>query len=135
MVQYSDARLFMFQARAYALGLSAPPEFYLWPFDRLRRTCNGAGGEGSPLTPILTWAYRSYETSTAIHDVRYGIGGTEAEREAADRELLSNARREWRDVWGWLGYLRPAAWQERVKINAAYHTVRLCGAKYWTWKE
>lgn len=131
MTKYTDIEIMFFRAVAWSLKLAAPPEFFDWPIDTLQGICNGVGGEGSALTPALTWAYRNYQATAAIHDLRYHLGGSEADRERADREFLSNARREWRDVWGWLGFVRPAALRERGQITLAYHAIRAGGKKYW----
>ena len=89
MTKYTDIEIMFFRAVAWSLKLAAPPEFFDWPIDTLQGICNGVGGEGSALTPALTWAYRNYQATAAIHDLRYHLGGSEADRERADREFLS----------------------------------------------
>jgi len=126
--------IMFFQARAQRLKLSSPPEFR-GPPETLLAICNGIGGERSKLTPILTWVFTRYQTSGAIHDVRYHVGGTEADRKAADLEFKSNLLAEWKDEWGFFRWFRPLARAQRAQLLAAYVAVRLNGHKYFNFKE
>lgn len=131
---YDTDDILFFQARAERLGLSRTEEF-AGPPDILKSICNGIGGERSKLTPVLTWAYARYQTSGAIHDVRYHVGGTEAERKAADLEFKANLLIEWKDEWGFFRWFRPLARAQRKQLLAAYMAVRLNGYKYFNFKE
>lgn len=131
---YDIDDILFFQARARRLKLSHPPEFREPP-ETLQAICNGIGGERSKLTPILTWAFARYQTSGAIHDVRYHAGGTEADRKAADREFKNNLLVEWKDEWGFFRWFRPLARAQRKQLLAAYAAVRLNGYKYFNFKE
>lgn len=131
---YDIDDILYFQARARRLKLSHPPEF-LGPPETLQAICNGIGGERSKLTPILTWAFAGYQTSAAIHDVRYHVGGTEADRKAADREFKNNLLVEWKYEWGFFRWFRPLARARRKQLLAAYAAVRLNGHKYFNFKE
>lgn len=134
MTKYTDVEIMFFRAVAWSLGLSAPQEFFDWPIDTLQKICNGVGGEGSWLTPVLTWVYANYQASTAIHDVDYHIGGSDADREQCDKRLLNNMLLEWADCHGWSRWFKKLAWRERGQITLAYHAIRAGGSKYWNTK-
>jgi hypothetical protein len=131
MAKYTDTEILYFQARAKRLKMTCPDEFYRFDPATLAKICNGVGGDGSSLTPIINWVYAKYQTTAAIHDVDYWLGGDEEDRLAADKGFLANAYKEWADYWGWFRWFRPLAWAERRQIQAAYLAVRNFGARYF----
>ena len=55
------------------------------------RECNGIGAKWmGPLCKLLTWLFPLLLVASAIHDIRYLIGGGWQDREAADREFYKN---------------------------------------------
>jgi len=131
MAKYTDTEILYFQARAKRLKMTCPEEFYRFGTDTLAKICNGVGGNGSSLTPIINWFYAKYQTTSAIHVVDYWIGGTEDDRERVDKGFLANAYKEWADYWGWFRWFRPLALAERRQIQTAYLAVRNFGARYF----
>jgi len=131
MVTYKNEQILYFQARAESLKMSYPREFSEFAPETLAKICNGVGGNGSSLTPVINWMYAKYQTTASIHDVRYWIGGDEEDRSIADHEFLKNAYIEWADYWGWFRWFRPLARAERRQIQAAYLAVRNFGGQYF----
>lgn len=131
MTTYNTEQILYFQARAERLKMSFPTKFMDFEPDWLITICNGVGGMGSRLSPLINWVYAKFQTSAAIHDVRYWIGGNEEDRLIADHEFLQNMLKEWADYWGWFRWLRPLARAERRQIQAAYLAVRSFGESYF----
>ena len=134
MTTYNTEQILYFQARAESLKMSYPREFSEFAPETLAKICNGIGGEGSKLSPILSWIYAKFQTSGSIHDVRYGVGGNEDDRLIADHEFLENMLLEWADDWGWFRWFRPLARAERRQIQAAYLAVRSFGKSFFNKK-
>ncbi len=61
----------------------------------VQKHCNGIGAEWMPeiLRQAVSALNPSLRIAADIHDIRYGIGGTEADRAAADAEFESNGLR------------------------------------------
>ena len=131
MTTYNTEQVLYFQAKAERLKMSCPPSFLDFEPDWLVTICNGIGGSGSKLSPILSWIYAKFQTSGSIHDVRYWIGGNEDDRLIADHEFLENMLKEWADYWGWFRWFRPLARAERGQIKAAYLAVRSFGKNFF----
>ncbi len=82
---------------------------------------NGCGGQGSVIDPPEL----RFADACDDHDLAYGLGGTPADRKAADREfrramLLKASCAPWYKA----AYLYPAAW-------GYWAAVRVGGWRYW----
>lgn len=95
--------------------------------------CNGVGakwmglfcGIFSALNPALV-------IPSAIHDMRYHIGGTEADRLKADAEWIANAMICIDDRYNWYNPLRYLL---RWKVPKYYEALRAMGVWAWNVKE
>lgn len=60
--------------------------------ERACRVCNGIGADWMPdwLREAISGLNPTLVLAADIHDIRYALGGTEAERKAADDEMLEN---------------------------------------------
>ena len=87
--------------------------------EQLAEICNGIGAQwldrlkigGTTLSDYINRLWPSWVVVACIHDIRYSVGGTEADRKAADEEfrdncdLITSAKysilnwRHWRDIW------------------------------------
>lgn len=91
------------------------------------RQCNGVGASWMPdlmrraateLNPVM-------EVPAAIHDRRYSIGTTRADRQAADDEFLANCRVMIDDAYPWY---RPARYIFRRRARRYYGYLRAFGS-------
>lgn len=129
--RYTEADITRFRQRAYELGLLARTRFFNRPAADLISTCNGVGGEGAWGSDILTWIYRYYQTSAAIHDDAYDAGGGGNDRRRADLEFYLNLQSEWEDRYRHLRWINPRALIDRRKIYLAYKAVRALGHNFF----
>lgn len=134
MAKYTEADIARFRARAHNLNFDTSPTYYTRPTPEMMEICNGIGGAGGFLNPVLNFVYMNYQASSSDHDERYHVGGDFADRLTADKALRNNMILEWKDTYGWLGrLLRPKARQERQLIDAAYLAVRAAGHNYFNY--
>lgn len=91
------------------------------------RQCNGVGASWMPdlmrraateLNPVM-------EVPAAIHDRRYSIGTTRADRHAADDEFLANCRTTIDAAYPWY---RPARYIYRRRARRYYGYLRAFGS-------
>lgn len=94
--------------------------------DAVMRQCNGVGASWMPdlmrracteLNPVM-------EVPAAIHDRRYSIGGTGADRLAADDEFLANTLAVIAVTYPWY---RPARYIYRRRARRYYGYLRAFG--------
>ena len=69
----------------------------------VRRDCNGIGAAWMPdaTREWISTANPSLVVAADIHDRRYSIGGTEADRKAADAEFRANGMKMAKHVYSW----------------------------------
>ena len=110
---------------AVSLGLSGSE--LLRDVDTVVRQCNGVGASWMPdlmrraateLNPVM-------EVPAAIHDRRYSIGTTRADRQAADDEFLANCRTTIDAAYPWY---RPARYIYRRRARRYYGYLRAFGS-------
>ena len=133
-MRYTREQMARIRSEVIRCGLDVGKSFLALPLDTLREICNGVGADDSPrwVRDILTWIYREYQASAAIHDCDY-FAGSDAEdgRLTADRRFRNNCLLEWADCFGTMRWLRPRALWDRNKIRLAYNALRLFGESAW----
>lgn len=92
--------------------------------------CNGIGAEWmwDNLRKLIGKFNPTLALPADIHDVRFEIGGDEADREAADREFLANARICADAKYAWWNPLR---YRVRKQAGKFYLILRVFGGKAW----
>ena len=67
------------------------------------RVCNGIGAAWMPnwMRNVISGMNPSLVLAADIHDIRYELGGTEADRKAADDEMLENGYKLAAYRYGW----------------------------------
>ncbi|MGN1365572.1 MAG: hypothetical protein ACI406_09415 [Victivallis vadensis] len=90
---YTDDEIFQKRLTAYVAGLSGAE--LLNDTEAVRRDCNGIGAAWFPawLRWTISLLCPSLVVVADIHDRRYSIGGTEEDRQDADREFEQNGER------------------------------------------
>ena len=98
---YTDDEIRGKQLLARAAGLSGAE--LLDDAAAVKRDCNGIGAAWMPnaTREWISTANPSLVVVADIHDRRYSIGGTEADREAADAEFRANGMKMARYVYSW----------------------------------
>lgn len=98
---YSDAEIREKQQLARAAGLSGAE--LLNDAAAVKRDCNGIGAAWMPdaTREWISTANPSLVVVADIHDRRYSIGGTEADRKAADVEFRANGMKMAKHVYSW----------------------------------
>lgn len=98
---YSDAEIREKQQLARAAGLSGAE--LLNDAAAVKRDCNGIGAAWMPdaTREWISSANPSLVVVADIHDRRYSIGGTEADRKAADTEFRANGLKMAKHVYSW----------------------------------
>ena len=71
--------------------------------ERACRVCNGIGADWMPdwLQEAISGLNPTLVLAADIHDIRYALGGTEAERKDADDEMLENGLKLANYRYGW----------------------------------
>ena len=71
--------------------------------ERACRVCNGIGADWMPdwLREAISGLNPTLVLAADIHDIRYTLGGTEAERKDADDEMLENGLKLANYRYGW----------------------------------
>ena len=87
---YTDDEIFQKRLTAYVAGLSGAE--LLDDTEAVRHDCNGIGAAWFPawLRWTISLLCQSLVVVADIHDRRYSIGGTEEDRQDADREFERN---------------------------------------------
>lgn len=81
----------MIKAKAKELGLDAPDAYWIVDDATLSQITGGCGPRSSGNFGILDKILGlSIKPACGIHDFEYGVGGTEADRAAADNRFLCN---------------------------------------------
>lgn len=98
---YTDEEIREKQLLARAVGLGGAE--LLDDMTAVRRDCNGIGAAWMPgaTREWISTANPSLVVVADIHDRRYSIGGTEADREAADAEFRANGLKMAKYVYSW----------------------------------
>lgn len=135
---YSITEIQTIKLTAKRQQLQAPEEFWLTSANNLQTILNGYGPDSwsESARDALTWIYRNYQESAAIHDVRYDMAtGQEVDRVVADNEFLENLKTQWSYKYGWTRWGNPVAIYGYIKINLAYKAVELFGSKNYNKQE
>lgn len=111
-------------ATAEKLGLSG--RWLLTDRKRAQRVCNGIGAEWMPESArkLISSLNPTLVLAADIHDIRYELGGTEADRESADREMLENGCKLADARYSWYNPLR---YYVRWKVRKFYKILRAFG--------
>lgn len=104
------------------------------PDEELAAICNGIGAQwcdrlavcGVTFSDFLNSFWPNWVVCSAIHDVRYHLGGTKAMRKSADEEFRDNCNRVTSAQYGALDIRRWRGWWE---ARAAYKVLRKFGGK------
>ena len=121
------------RSQAELYGLSGR-ELLDRPDGELAAVCNGIGAKwmdglsvcGVTFSDFLNRCWPNWVMCSAIHDVRYHLGGTEAMRQAADEEFRDNCNRVNAAQYGVLDIRRWRGWWE---ARAAYKVLRKFGKR------
>lgn len=113
---------------ARKLGLSG--HWLLRNIDRAQKSCNGIGAEWFPawLRWIVNTAFPELVIIADIHDIRYDMGGTPADRRKADAEFLANGYVVAEAMYGRLFPVRRAA---ELTVRLMYRALRVAGRLAW----
>ncbi len=133
-MNYSILAIQQLKLTAQKQNLSYCERFYNVSNEQLQQILNGYGPDGwsQEARAVLTWIYRNYESSAAIHDVRYEYSdGTQLHRQHADDEFEQNLKKQWRHRYGRSRWFNPVALYSYSKITTAYKTVQLFGGSSW----
>jgi len=80
----------------------------------------------------MSFLYRNYPVSVAIHDVRYEYSdGFSENRHVADLEFGDNLIKEWVFRYGALRWINPFALIGFLKIRMAFYAVSKFGESAW----
>ena len=115
---YSDAEIRQKQQLSRAAGLSGAE--LLDDAAAVRRDCNGIGAAWMPdaTREWISTANPSLVVAADIHDRRYSIGGTEADRQAADAEFRANGLKMAKYVYSWCDPRRYSVMWQVWKFSA-----------------
>lgn len=122
---YTDSDILRKQEEAVEAGLSGAE--LLDDVERAARVCNGIGSAWMPewLRALISKLFPTLVLAADIHDIRYELGGDEADRHAADVEMLDNglklADRHYRRA-------DPRRYLVQFIMLQFYKTLRRCGA-------
>jgi hypothetical protein len=130
---YQPETLDKYRKEARELDYNVLNSYYAADIMRLVDVCNGVGGQGSKLNPILNFAYRRYQSCAAPHDWAYYIGGTDADKHMADVAFKSNMLIRWKKLYGAFRYINPVALWDRNLIRLAYIAVDTGGHSYFNY--
>lgn len=126
-MMYSKEELLHKYEVAVNLGLSGAE---LLKDPRAQKACNGIGAEWmwDNLRELIGKFNPTLELPADIHDMRYEIGGTDADRKFADDEFLANALECANAKYGWYNPLR---YRVRKQARKFYLILRVAGGKAW----
>ena len=97
--------------------------------ERAVAECNGIGAAWmGGLCDVITAINPAFLVPSMIHDIRYYIGGNEADRRRADDEFLSNCLIAIHDRYGWYN---PFRYIYRHKALRYYDLLRTAGKAAW----
>lgn len=130
---YQPEILDKYRQEAKRLGYGVPSDYYDADIMLLVKVCNGVGGQGSKINPILNFIYRKYQGVAAPHDWGYAKGGTELDKKMLDADFERNALIRWKVLYGSTRYINPFALWERNKIRLAYKFVSMFGFQYFNY--
>ena len=99
--------------------------------ERAARECNGIGPEWAPewLRTAIDTMCPNLVVVADIHDIRYFIGGTDADRQRADAEFLSNGYIVAEACHAWYS---PGRYVAEWLVRRMHRALRLGGGKAWT---
>ena len=102
--------------------------------ERAQRVCNGIGAEWMPeiARKLISALNPTLVLAADIHDIRYDIGGTEADRMDADNEMLENGYTLADARYSWYNPLRY--WVKR-EMRKFYGILRDFGGWAWNYPE
>lgn len=129
---YTDDEIFQKRLDAYVAGLSGAE--LLNDTEAVRRDCNGIGAAWFPawLRWTISLLCPSLVVVADIHDLRYSIGGTEEDRQDADREFEQNGERMAEYCYGrW----NPLRYVVRNRARAMYAALVVGGRTAFNYRE
>ena len=94
--KYTADDIERFRAKAYLLKFEVSQTYYTRPLEEMVEICNGVGGKGNFLNPVLNFVYSNYQASSTGHDEEYFVGGNGKDRLKADRHFKGNMLKEWK---------------------------------------
>ena len=125
--RYSKTEIQDMHQTALRLGLSGAelllkPEAVKW--------CNGIGAQWmwAVLRDFISDMNPALVIPSAIHDMRYELGGSEDDREFADNEWLANCLVCVNDRYGWYNPLR---YHYRKQARKYHALLRISGGLAW----
>ena len=134
MAAYTAEDIARFRAKAFLLKFEVSPTYYTRSLEEMLVICNGVGGRGNFLNPVINFVYSNFQASSTGHDEEYFLGGSGVDRLIADRRFKRNMLREWKKNYSWIKRLiRPKAREEKLLITAAYGALRLMGHNYFNY--
>lgn len=98
--------------------------------ERAAKSCNGIGADWFPgwLRWIVNTMFPELVIIADIHDIRYELGGTPADRRKADAEFLANGYVVAEDVYGKNPLVRRFA---EIIVRMMYRSLRIAGRLAW----
>lgn len=113
---------------AVNLGLSGAK---LLKHHKAQKACNGIGAEWmwDNLRELLGKFNPALVLAADIHDVRYELGGSDADRKSADDEFLANALICADAEYYWFN---PFRYRARKQARKFYFILRVIGGKAWS---
>lgn len=115
--------------RATAERLKLSGRHLLADTDLCLSECNGIGAKWMGFfCKLLTWLFPVFLVPSAIHDIRYYIGGGWQDREAADREFYVNSLVSIDDEYGRFNPLRYICHKIARRF---YYILRASGFVAW----
>lgn len=98
--------------------------------ERAAKSCNGIGAEWFPawLRWVINTMFPELVIIADIHDIRYDMGGTPADRRKADAEFLANGYIVAEAMYGRLFPVRRAA---ELTVRLMYRALRVAGRLAW----
>lgn len=134
MATYTADDITRFRAKAFLLKFEVSTTYYSRPMEEMLEICNGVGGKGNFLNPVLNFVYSNFQASSTGHDEEYFVGGTGKDRLKADRRFKRNMLKEWKKNYNWFERLiRPKAKEGKLLIIAAYGALRMLGHNYFNY--
>lgn len=129
---YTDDEIREKRLTAYVAGLSGAE--LLDDVEAVRRDCNGIGAAWMPdrLRWTISLLCPSLVVVADIHDRRYSIGGTEEDRQDADREFEQNGERMAEYCYGQWNPLRRVV---RNRARAMYAALVIGGKTAFNYRE
>ena len=112
---------------AVNLGLSGAE---LLKHPKAQKACNGIGAQWmwDSLRELLGKFNPALVLAADIHDVRYELGGSDADRKKADDEFLANALICADAEYCWIN---PFRYRARKQARKFYFILRVTGGKAW----